>query len=345
VAQSITRFLHFLCKLCGQSASFPSGLFLPVLSPQPNSPPRTRLGGTSSRTFLVPVHPPKSAPELFLNCTKNTELTPRPFTRTFSFAFNQKTKSNSAEDTNRHETKRTLYSTSVSHHHTITAKLVANESNNPMDYLPHPFFGQSQTTHHQPEFHRRPRPSALRSQRRLSRRILRRCSPHRAPSNLRGYLRPPACRRDFRINCSSVAARDTAANPEAPARPFAATPSPRSKISAAGSRYPGPGLSLSLGSASTGPASTVFIAGESRPHHCFGPCRTLSQLPPHSGVGIWTSPFSAVTLGFCECTMNSPCGKLIRQPRIKPVIAGDTTYGVNLLTDTISGSNFAIPWL
>jgi hypothetical protein len=51
----------------------------------------------------------------------------------------------------------------------------------------------------------------------------------------------------------------------------------------------------------------------------------------------------AVTLRFCEHTMNFPCGKLIRYPRIKPVIAGDTTYGVYLLTDTISGSNFAIP--
>jgi hypothetical protein len=31
------------------------------------------------------------------------------------------------------------------------------------------------------------------------------------------------------------------------------------------------------------------------------------------------------------------------QPRIKPVIARDTTYGVSLLTGTICGSNFAIP--
>jgi hypothetical protein len=214
-----------------------------------------------------------------------------------------------------------------------------------MDYLPHPFSGQSQTTHHQPEFHRRPRPSAFRSQRRLSRRILRRCSPHRAPSNLRGYLRPPACRRDFRINCSSVASRGSAAaNPEAPARPCAATASPRSKISAAGSQYPSPGLSLSLGSASTGPASTVFTAGESRPDHCFGHVATSpNYLPSPSGVGIWTSPFRAVTLRLCEHSMNSPCGKLIRHPRIKPVIAGDTTCGVYLLTGTISGSNFAIP--
>ena len=233
----------------------------------------------------------------------------------------------------------------VSHHHTITAKLVPNESSNPMDYLSHPFSGQSQTTHLESDLHRRPRPSALRSQRRLSRRILRRCSPHRAPSNLRGYLRPPACRRDFRINCSSLAPRDTAANPEAPARPFAAAASPRSKVSAAGSPYPSPGLSLSLGSASTGPASRVCIAGRKSPTALLllQPCRKLSPLPPHSGVGIWISPSSAVTLRFCEHTMNFPCGKLIRHPRIKPVIAGDTTYSVYLLTDTISGSKFAIP--
>jgi hypothetical protein len=31
------------------------------------------------------------------------------------------------------------------------------------------------------------------------------------------------------------------------------------------------------------------------------------------------------------------------QPRIKPVIARDTTYGVSLLTGTTGGSNFAIP--
>jgi hypothetical protein len=43
VAQSSTRFLHFLCKLCGQSAFLPGGLFLAALSPQRNSPPRTRL--------------------------------------------------------------------------------------------------------------------------------------------------------------------------------------------------------------------------------------------------------------------------------------------------------------
>jgi len=49
-------------------------------------------------------------------------------------------------------------------------------------------------------------------------------------------------------------------------------------------------------------------------------------------------------ISFCERTMNSTCGKTTLHPRTKPVIAGDTTYGVSLLTGTISGSNFAIPW-
>ena len=35
--------------------------------------------------------------------------------------------------------------------------------------------------------------------------------------------------------------------------------------------------------------------------------------------------------------------KIGHQPRIKAVIVGDTTYGISLLTGTISGSKFAIP--
>ena len=37
------------------------------------------------------------------------------------------------------------------------------------------------------------------------------------------------------------------------------------------------------------------------------------------------------------------CGKPGPSPRIKPVIARDTTYSVSLLTATTGGSNFAIP--
>jgi hypothetical protein len=46
---------------------------------------------------------------------------------------------------------------------------------------------------------------------------------------------------------------------------------------------------------------------------------------------------------FCEYTMNSPCGNRIHNPRTKPVIVEDTTYGVSLLTATSGGSNFAFP--
>jgi hypothetical protein len=55
------------------------------------------------------------------------------------------------------------------------------------------------------------------------------------------------------------------------------------------------------------------------------------------------APCPRLTVNFCEPTMNFTCGKPTPSPRIKPVIAGDTTYGVSLLTGTISGSNFAIP--
>ncbi len=43
-----------------------------------------------------------------------------------------------------------------------------------MDYLSHPLSGQSQAAHHQPNLHRSSRPSAVRSQGRLPRRIERR---------------------------------------------------------------------------------------------------------------------------------------------------------------------------
>jgi hypothetical protein len=46
---------------------------------------------------------------------------------------------------------------------------------------------------------------------------------------------------------------------------------------------------------------------------------------------------------FCEPTVNFPCGNPVHHPRTKPVIAEDTTYGVSLLTGTISGSKFANP--
>jgi hypothetical protein len=60
--------------------------------------PRTRLSAPSSRMFTIPAHPRKSMPTIFLNCTKNTELTPRPFARTFCFASPQKMNRNPVGD-------------------------------------------------------------------------------------------------------------------------------------------------------------------------------------------------------------------------------------------------------
>ncbi len=76
-----------------------------------------------------------------------------------------------------------------------------------MDYLPHPFLGQSQTTHQQPHFHRCAWASTLRPQGRLPRRIFRRRSSHRASADLRGHLCPPARGRNSRANCNSTTAR------------------------------------------------------------------------------------------------------------------------------------------
>jgi hypothetical protein len=53
-------------------------------------PPRTRLSGVCSLRVPPPPDRQKSLPNIFLNCTKNTELTPRPFARTFSFALSKK---------------------------------------------------------------------------------------------------------------------------------------------------------------------------------------------------------------------------------------------------------------
>jgi len=55
-----------------------------------------------------------------------------------------------------------------------------------------------------------------------------------------------------------------------------------------------------------------------------------------------TLPLEAKFSPHCEPPF-VPVWKTSPQPRIKPVIARDTTYGVSLLTRTICGSNFAIP--
>jgi hypothetical protein len=48
-----------------------------------------RLRANPSQRFFIRVDPRKSVAQIFLNCTKNTELTGRHFNRTFSFALNK----------------------------------------------------------------------------------------------------------------------------------------------------------------------------------------------------------------------------------------------------------------
>jgi hypothetical protein len=82
-----------------------------------------------------------------------------------------------------------------------------------MDHLPHPLSSQSQATHHQPSLHRCPRPTTLRSQGRLPRRVFRRCGPHRPASNLRGHLCPASRQRDFSPRGTSRASHVSPALP------------------------------------------------------------------------------------------------------------------------------------
>jgi hypothetical protein len=88
---------------------------------------------------------------------------------------------------------------------------------------------------------------------------------------------------------------------------------------------------------------TESVSGHlfSDPPNRSGRARLQSCLK-HSGRRAALAAADNATI-FYERPMNSGCGKPTRHPRIKPVIAGDTTYGVSLLTGTISGSNFAIP--
>ena len=180
-----------------------------------------------------------------------------------------------------------------------------HESNNPMDHLSHPLSSQSQATHHQPHLHRRSRPSTFRTQRRLPRRILRRCSSHCPSSDLRRYLRA------FALERNSRAERDPRAQPNSSHAIAAAVSVP--KISPTLSRSPQRRRSLPI---------------------------TDSPVRPVEAEGDFHSPLTTNywLLLLYEPTINFPCGKQIPHPRIKPVIIGDTTYGVSLLTDTISGS-------
>lgn len=121
-----------------------------------------------------------------------------------------------------------------------------HESNYSLDYLSHPLSGQSQTTHHQPHLHRRSRPSALRMQRRLPRRILRRCSAHRASPNLRGHLRPLARHRRSRAGRYRHLFREFAATGIFPLPGFRQHPASSSQTSSTRTQPPQPHCRLPL---------------------------------------------------------------------------------------------------
>jgi hypothetical protein len=239
-----------------------------------------------------------------------------------------------------------------------------------MDHIPHSFSDQSQTTHHQPQLHRRSWPSALRTQGRLPRRILRRRSPHRPSANLRGYLRPFAGRRVFRPAQHVTLAGNSTAKPNTSTSAFRHQPAPNSQtptIRTQPQHNPWIALSVRMPAApwqgrehrpsSTMPAapwksreyrpsSTMPAAPwksrEYRPSSTAPRCAT----PMTPGFSPWNTtgnPKELPIVNICECQMNPPCGKPIRHPRTKPVIVGDTIGSVSLLTGTISGSNFAIP--
>jgi hypothetical protein len=56
---------------------------------------------------------------IFLNCTKNTELTARHFARTFGLALKQKLKPNSADDNNRPDANCGIDSLLIGNNHHI----------------------------------------------------------------------------------------------------------------------------------------------------------------------------------------------------------------------------------
>ena len=234
-------------------------------------------------------------------------------------------------------------------HHDLptTLKTVsAHESSNLMDHVSHPLRGKSQTTHYQPHLHRRSRPSTLRLEGRLSRRILRRRSPHRFPSNLRGCLCPLGrSGRNLETKISSAhkcdhsptltwdgsqgsAASSRSTHPQVHIRhPFSLEPALSNLSSPA---------SLALPCVPLCPLCLVVLKFSGKPHHASAVCPSKARINPKPTL---LQPL----LHNCECPMNRSCGKQIHQPRTKPVIVEDTTCCVSLLTGTISGSNFAIP--
>ena len=305
-----------------------------------------------------------------------------------------------------------------------------------MDHLSHSLPRQSQTTHHQPHFHRRSRSSTFRIEGRLPRRILRWSAAHRPSSDLRGCLCSPARGEYSRARQHSAearylgTARHTASAPIVKGgrdpQPSPAPSTPHPQIAATlprpplpGSRPPLPVVSRAPEAFSTSPDRAGRYLGNlgkspesshrPQPVRCpesshrrqpvrppessycpqrlqhrgraalqrrvshpelmwalapevssrfclsvplvanpasraqakinrpFMRCHFLPRLPQNPK----TTPFQPLPHN-CGRPVNRSCGKQIHQPRTKPVIVEDTTYGVSLLTGTISGSNLAI---
>ena len=78
-----------------------------------------RVSPTSSTRLTLHANPPKYLSNIFLNCTKNAELTAHPFARTVTLALSQKMKQNSVDDRNRLKTVGPIgdSQSAIKHHH------------------------------------------------------------------------------------------------------------------------------------------------------------------------------------------------------------------------------------
>src|SRR5258706_5405971 len=126
-------------------------------------------------------------PGIILNCTKNTELTPPCFARTFvSPSFNKKQPKLDQGDQNDQDAIQLTITVTIYHQHTKNGR--AHERSNTMDHLSHTLPRQSPAANHQRYLYRSSWTPALRCAGRLPGRILGRRFPHCLSSNLRGCL-------------------------------------------------------------------------------------------------------------------------------------------------------------
>ena len=192
--------------------------------------------------------------------------------------------------------------------------------------------------------HRSSRPATLRTQGRLSCRIERRRSQHRAPADLRGYLRAFASRPDSSSGRDFRAARHSPIRNSDPGRNLPAVwdPAPARDSHALAPASPHPQVSPTLSRPpQSDPRPSLSL---DRLHRSWRNRRWSSRRPEW-----WDRLFSARQTagdrptGNWQLAASNCCGKPIWHARTKPAIAGDTTCGVSLLTDTITGSKFAIP--